>query len=731
MDPVTCPACGYSKSPPGGRFCANCGEALPAQPGEMVVIDSKVNVDNMQGGKVSGVNIGKIVGTVIFGSDDEVRARDRRNQRVLLQKVTDFWVDGVLQASLGDIPALDLTVRMEPDAVRRPLEELAETPAKEVLPDASIDGAFEALDEAVLLLDGAGSGKTTTLLQLAQAAVRRAAQDPEQPVPVVLNLAPWVQVRQPIAEWIANELTLRYQIPGDTGTRWLREGRLALLLDGLDEVGEENIAECIGALNAFRREHGLLAMCVCTRKAAYIGAGERLNLGGALELLPLNGEQVQTYLQSAGERGQTLERLLGEDDALVEMTSSPLMLNVMTQAFEGMTPADLDDEALDTPQERRVFLLERYIERIFTRKKSFQTKQFSKGRVLSWLGELAGGMQREHQAIFLIEQLQPSWFDGGGMRWAYWLLSRGIVGLLIGLLLAGTAEVAGTLAGRAFYLACSVLAGLLIGGVTGTIDELRRRQQGWSEALLLPGVLWTPICALIAGLAFLAGFGGLLGLGGDAWRLAAGLAVVYAILYGMSGLRPAEADVRPVESLSWSLREALEGVIPGLALMAATLGVIWAIFSGSNPTNVWLQFGLVYGALGFLAMILVYGLRGAAIQLRSYPNQGAWLSWRNALRAGGLLGLVAGLGYGIFYGFGAGFVLGLRVGVIAGLYYGAYDGIKAACMRALLGFLKQLPWRLVRFLDYAASLGLLQKVGGGYRFPSRLVQEYLAGGRER
>jgi hypothetical protein len=340
-------------------------------------------------------------------------------------------------------------------------------------------------------------------------------------------------------------------------------------------------------------------------------------------------------------------------------------------------------------------------------------------------------MQREHQAIFLVEQLQPSWFDGGGMRWIYWLLSRGIVGLLIGLLLAGTAEVGGTPAGRALYLACSVLAGSLIGAVSGTIDELRKRQRGWSEALLLPGVLWTPTCALIAGLVFWAGFGGLLGLGGDAWRLAAGVAVVYAILYGMSGLRPAEADVRPVESLTWSLREALQGVIPGLALFAATLGVIWAIFSRSNPMTVWLQFGLVYGTLGFLAMILVYGLRGAAIQKRSYPNQGAWLSWRNALRAGGFLGLTAGLGYGIFYGFGPGFVLGLRVGVIAGLYYGAYDGIKAACMRALLGLLKRLPWKLVGFLDEAARLGLLQKVGGGYRFPSRLVQEYLAGGRER
>ena len=37
-----------------------------------------------------------------------------------------------------------------------------------------------------------------------------------------------------------------------------------------------------------------------------------------------------------------------------------------------------------------------------------------------------------------------------------------------------------------------------------------------------------------------------------------------------------------------------------------------------------------------------------------------------------------------------------------------------------------LPWNLVRFLDYAAERIFLRKVGGGYIFVHRLLQDYFA-----
>jgi len=38
-----------------------------------------------------------------------------------------------------------------------------------------------------------------------------------------------------------------------------------------------------------------------------------------------------------------------------------------------------------------------------------------------------------------------------------------------------------------------------------------------------------------------------------------------------------------------------------------------------------------------------------------------------------------------------------------------------------------IPWNYARFLDYAASLIFLRKVGGGYIFVHRYLLEYFAG----
>ena len=142
---------------------------------------------------------------------------------------------------------------------------------------------------------------------------------------------------------------------------------------------------------------------------------------------------------------------------------------------------------------------------------------------------------------------------------------------------------------------------------------------------------------------------------------------------------------------------------------------------------------------------------------RSYPNQGTWLSARNAAKAGLLLGVACGLVYGIVYGValstgalagpvealrtGAlvgpvealrigvlrGLTMALRIGVLFALWYGLFDVFKHLTLRGLLATSSGPRWNLVQFLEHAAQLGFLQKVGGGYIFPNRLLQEHFAG----
>lgn len=42
-----------------------------------------------------------------------------------------------------------------------------------------------------------------------------------------------------------------------------------------------------------------------------------------------------------------------------------------------------------------------------------------------------------------------------------------------------------------------------------------------------------------------------------------------------------------------------------------------------------------------------------------------------------------------------------------------------------------IPWNYARFLDYAVELGFLQRVGNGYRFGHKRLQEYFAAQGDR
>ena len=348
-------------------------------------------------------------------------------------------------------------------------------------------------------------------------------------------------------------------------------------------------------------------------------------------------------------------------------------------------------------------------------------------RFLAWLGVQ---LRRQNQSGFWIEQIQPGWLDGKGRRWIYWLFSRGVVGLLIGLILAGTAEVAGTPSGRAAY----VISGVLAGCVLGLLDGLRfefsiltrpvaNRWQKWlAQGSYALGM------GLAAGLVFWLVFGQILHIGQESLRLAAGTALAYGLVFGAAGWQPdPRVDIRPAEGLIWSFAEAKGGILPGLFLGIAAVLVTGLIFASSNPIGIWLPFGITYGVLGLLGLLIIAGLRGKQVERKSFPNQGIWLSARNALRAGLPIGLGAGLLYSIRYGLAPGLVVALRAGFLVFMIYGTFDVVKHLCLRLILYLFQSIPWRLANYLDDIAALGLLQKAGGGYLFTNRLVQDYFSG----
>jgi hypothetical protein len=700
--------------------------------------------------------------------------RDRTRELVLLQKVRQFWIEGVLERSLHHQSLISLGRDARPEAIDHPWEQVLELPDRAgrlVEPGRGIGALFDEVGRSLLVLGEPGAGKTVTMLDLARTLLDRAEADAAQPVPVVLNLSSW-QPRLGLADWICEELSAKYQVPRRLGQRWLEEDRLLPLLDGLDEVAGAQRAGCVTAINAFLEEYGPPGLAVSSRVEDYTALPSRLRLYAAIALRPLTPGQVVEHLDRLGPSVAGLATAMAANPALLELAQSPLMLDVMTVAY-----ADRPDDSLsgliraDGPAQQGQ-LFDSYVERMFQRRRA--AAPYTREQTTTWLSALARAMARRAQTVFLIEQLQPSWLPTGAQRWQYTFLTRIVAGMLLGGLIGLSAGITASLlqafrtgpdgavalgpmlriffgTGTMLGVVPSTLSGLAFGAGSGLFLALldgRRIAAGTPVLaertpgrLLLRGVVVTLGCA---------GFGGaMVALG---WGMREGIEVglLFGLLFGVvwgtreHGARP-EDDIHPVEALSWSGRRARSGVVAGFLLGVSVGSAVAALFAllgrGSRESlleiaAVGLVWGVAYAAIGaFFGGLVTDVVRG-----KTGLNQGIALSLRNAATMGLRFGLIAAVAQGVvtwliedaFAGLAVGIMLGGSTAATAAMWYGGLDVIHHYVLRAMLAARGYMPREVEAFLGHAQQLAFLQRAGGGVLFVHRLMLEYFAGmGRER
>ncbi|HEY9670687.1 MAG TPA: protein kinase, partial [Waterburya sp.] len=268
--------------------------------------------------------------------------QEYRNRQILLNKVKNYWVKGVLETTLHGKALIALGLEKRLDAVDRPWGIVWETPnqQRQKLPrNTRIIEQFDQLGagRTLLILGEPGAGKTTTLLELARDLIARAEQNLNQPIPVVFNLSAWVDKQQAIANWLVQELNTKYQVSQEIGQAWIKTEQLLVLLDGLDEVSAERRTACVQAINEFIQSHGTTEIVVCSRLKDYEALNHRLRFQAALFIEPLCLEQVHQYLTKAGSELVALNTALQADTTLQELAKSPLMLSIMTLAYQGMS----------------------------------------------------------------------------------------------------------------------------------------------------------------------------------------------------------------------------------------------------------------------------------------------------------------------------------------------------------------------------------------------------------
>jgi lipopolysaccharide/colanic/teichoic acid biosynthesis glycosyltransferase/DNA polymerase III delta prime subunit len=594
--------------------------------------------------------------------------REKRLRRSMIRKVDAIWIQGLLQNSLYGAARLQLGLKYDTDAVERPWPMVLNqqhTPPRELSPGTDILDVFRELGGSMLILGEPGSGKTTTLLQLARELLDIAGRDENEPIPVVLNLSSWALRRQSLEKWVIDELSTIYQASKKLSQEWLAGEPFRLLLDGLDEVKEAYRDACVKAINEFRQSHSLTDIIVCSRIADYDDLSVRLRMFGAVTIMPLSPSQIDAYLGAAGEQLAAARAAITTDVLLQELVQSPLTLSILALAYRGDSLSGLETGSLE---ERRRKLFATYARRMLEHR--YSDGKYSRTQAIEWLTHLAVQMYRRNQAIFYIEHIHLDW-----------LPTRKHQGRHNALALLVTILICGLVGGLSAWFVDYLLVGVLVGLLGGFIGWLLTEPAPYQLDLQLVELLkWLPVTRLLTLIR----------------KLFTGL--VIGCLFGLY--------------FSFGLGLLL------LPLLHLLLG---------RPVALFVSLGLVllstfaFAFVGSLTQILEY----AELKSRTTPNQGVWDSARNAVRVGVGCGIISGLTAGVLGGPILGFFAGLLLALASGVFFGGNALIRHFILRFMLYRISNLPWQLSGFLEDMDRCVLLRKVGGGYIFVHRALLEYF------
>jgi DNA polymerase III delta prime subunit len=585
-------------------------------------------------------DVGRLIGVIEkvipphtpAGVEYGLTGRELRNRRDLLNDVKGEVTNRLAQ-SLHSAAMINLFKEQQPQQVD-PLggkDVIVGHQTSTLLPRGTeIIDVFDQNKGRLLILGGPGAGKTTTLLHLAEELVARAEKDVAAPMPFLLNLSSWKDDDQLLVRWLETELKSKYGVRNDIGRRWLHDRCLLPPLDGLDEVEPTRQSKCVQAINDFWVNYRPDGLVVCCRLGEYQNCNTKLTLNGAVYLQPLTDEQIRSYVETSSH--PELWNHIQTDAELVELARSPLLLSMLTLAYETRSIQEWQNFPLT--QERHQYLFDAYIERMLSRES--KRPEYTKEKTLHWLTWLAQRLKEQAQTDFAIEKLQPTWLQSLAQNRIYRIAVVLFVALVFGM----------------FQWLINLTLVLPKGRLLFASEGKLRESMGRDFSLNFDSY----VVAIVAILGLITGL--------------------------IVGLMPA---IRPIETLRWSGTRAWNGMVLGLrrwsiwglkyaayvGLMAGQVG--WSIyylslkFPFSDAFPVWSRVGQIAGVIaGLISAVAVLLITRPSVWLTRGPRDWVAVRWTDSL----ISALIWGIGAGLSLGLAFGILSGLGMGIIAGLSHG-------------------------------------------------------------
>jgi DNA replication protein DnaC len=257
----------------------------------------------------------------------------------------------------------------------------------------------------LLVVGVPGAGKTTLLLQLELELLEKETTR----IPVILNLARWSSEFPTLEDWIQEilpsemGLTINKKVAGDL----IAQNRLILLLDGLDEVKEEDRRVCLEAIGAYGEDRSRYFI-ISSRIEEYKVTEKDASVNSQVEVGILTYRQLIEQLEKT-ERNEGSKRLLAalkEDVILREIAEIPFYFNTLQLLFaRGKYLHELNFSGLDTNGRKKE--IERSF--VFEMFQKANIKGYDAQSITKYLGFFASRLKREKLIDFELVNLKYNW----------------------------------------------------------------------------------------------------------------------------------------------------------------------------------------------------------------------------------------------------------------------------------------------------------------------------------